>query len=164
MSRSSCLALALIYILLSACATPYQPVGFSGGYSEMQLNQDRYVVTFRGNEFISKNRVNQYLLLRAAELTQQNGYRYFTVLSANEQERNRYVTTPTTTQATTNGMSTGTGYISGQTYVWNGTSNNFTDVTVNPGRTYKHTRYENSIVVQMFQKIKPGQNVISRPH
>lgn len=76
-------------LMLSACATPtpYQPIppgreGYSYGYGyfEQRLADDRFRVTFRGNEFTSRQRVENYLLYRAAELTLQAGYDGFTLV------------------------------------------------------------------------------------
>jgi hypothetical protein len=73
--------------LLAACATatPYQPLGVrgaaSGGYSEQRLEENRYRVSFTGNEFTSRQRVENYLLYRAAELTLQAGYDGFTMVT-----------------------------------------------------------------------------------
>lgn len=72
--------------LLAACATPtpYQPLtthgNATGGYSEQRLEDNRYRVTFVGNEFTSRQRVENYLLYRAAELTLQAGYDGFTMV------------------------------------------------------------------------------------
>jgi hypothetical protein len=79
-------ALALILAPLAGCATaptPYQPYiaengpGVHGGYSDQRLAPNRFVVKFHGNEFTSRERVEGYLLYRAAELTVQNGYDWF---------------------------------------------------------------------------------------
>lgn len=73
--------------LLAACATPtpYQPLsrhGYStGGYSEQRLEENRYRVMFAGNEMTSRQRVENYLLYRAAELTLQAGYDGFTMVN-----------------------------------------------------------------------------------
>ena len=73
--------------LLAACATetPYQPLnphGYSaGGYSEQRLEENRYRVMFTGNSFTSRQRVENYLLYRAAELTLQAGYDGFTMVN-----------------------------------------------------------------------------------
>lgn len=73
---------------LAACtttATPYQPYraegagGVHGGYSEQQLAPDRFRVRFHGNELASRERVENYLLYRAAELTVTNGYDWFRI-------------------------------------------------------------------------------------
>ncbi|MGB1557714.1 MAG: CC0125/CC1285 family lipoprotein, partial [Oceanococcaceae bacterium] len=68
--------------LLVACAhtpTPYQPRPDGGqyGYSEQGLEPDRIRVVFRGNTLTARETVENYLLYRAAEVTQQRGYAYF---------------------------------------------------------------------------------------
>lgn len=73
--------------LLFACATPtpYQPLGArgtgaSGGYASQQIEQNRFHVSFTGNQLTSRERVETYLLFRAAELTAQQGYDGFTIV------------------------------------------------------------------------------------
>ena len=59
-------------LALAACATatPYQPLrGSGGGFTEQRLQPDRYRVAFVGNDYTSRQRVENYLLYRAAELT-----------------------------------------------------------------------------------------------
>lgn len=48
--------------------------GESGGYSEEQLGPDRYSVAFAGNTLTSRERVEQYMLFRAAEFSLRDGY------------------------------------------------------------------------------------------
>lgn len=88
--RRGLLASALLgcALLVSACATstPYQPLGArgsnaSGGYSEQRIEDNRYRVTFTGNSFTSREQVENFLLYRAAELTVQNGYDGFTMVT-----------------------------------------------------------------------------------
>ncbi len=83
---------------LSACATatPYQPnirgQQVSGGFSETQLEPDRFRVNFAGNSLTSRETVEGYLLFRAAELTVQEGYDWFAVVDRNtETDRRTYV-------------------------------------------------------------------------
>ena len=74
-----------IALSLAACttATPYQPYraesasGVHGGYSDQRIAPDRYLVRFHGNELASRDRVEGYMLYRAAELTLQQGYDWF---------------------------------------------------------------------------------------
>ncbi len=54
---------------LAACATSYQPDGFSGGYSDMKLGENVWQVDFRGNGYTSSARARDFSLLRAAEIT-----------------------------------------------------------------------------------------------
>lgn len=91
------LALILTLVLVAcATATPYQPNLYgqkvSGGYSDRRLADDRFRVSFAGNIFTSRDRVEGYLLYRAAELTDQNGYDWFMLVDhRTESERRTYV-------------------------------------------------------------------------
>jgi hypothetical protein len=85
-------ALAVVAALaagLAACATPtpYQPnipgQQTSGGYSEMRLEPNRFRVNFAGNTLTARETVEGYLLFRAAELTLQNEYDWFTIVDRN---------------------------------------------------------------------------------
>ena len=72
-------------LALAACATatPYQPLGTrgsGGGFAEQRLEANRYRVVFAGNDYTSRQRVENYLLFRAAELTLANGYDGFTIV------------------------------------------------------------------------------------
>lgn len=68
---------------LAACAgpTPYQaavlPDDF--GYREQRLGDNRFRVSFVGNQFTSAETVDSYLLYRAAELCRDLGYDYFLI-------------------------------------------------------------------------------------
>lgn len=71
---------------LGGCTTmtPYQPAVRGqhpgGGYSETALGQGRYRVNFAGNSLTSRDRVEGYLLYRAAELTVRDGYDWFLIV------------------------------------------------------------------------------------
>jgi hypothetical protein len=67
--------------LLSSCATAYQPDGVSGGYSDQRMNGDTVQVSFRGNLFSTPEALHTYLLRRCADVTLQNGYNYFVLVS-----------------------------------------------------------------------------------
>jgi len=75
-------------LLLFSCAqsTTYQRKSFyqreslSFGYSEQKISASSYQISFKGNESTSREQVNDFALLRAAEVTLKNGYQYLTVL------------------------------------------------------------------------------------
>jgi hypothetical protein len=74
---------AALVVTACATATPYQPLGTrgaSGGFAEQRIEANRYRVAFVGNDYTSRQRVENYLLFRAAELTVANGYDGFTVV------------------------------------------------------------------------------------
>lgn len=74
-------------ILFAGCATPYQPMGFTGGYADTQLAPDVFRVSFSGNGATSSDRAQDFALLRAAEICLTHGYKYFAVISAADQSR-----------------------------------------------------------------------------
>ena len=77
------IALLASAVILTACATatPYQPstkADARNGFSETQIEADRVRISFDGNSLTKRETVETYLLYRAAELTKQSGYDYFT--------------------------------------------------------------------------------------
>lgn len=75
------LSLLLPLIGLTACATHYHREGiFHNGYSDYRVADNRFVVTFRANEFTPQEKVLEYALKRAAVLALKEGFRYFTVV------------------------------------------------------------------------------------
>src|SRR5581483_1441512 len=70
---------ALAVAILSACATatPYQPLKGGEGYAEQKLEANRYRIAFAANSATPREKARDYVLLRAAELTLEQGYDYF---------------------------------------------------------------------------------------
>src|SRR5277367_4278564 len=73
MVRLSMLASLAVLALLAACTTPapYAPraPGESTGYTDREITSNRYRVTFTGNSATPRETVENYLLLRAAEVS-----------------------------------------------------------------------------------------------
>jgi hypothetical protein len=87
-------------ILLAACATSYQPEGFTGGYSDMRMGNDLYRVSFQGNGYTDPDRAADFALLRAAELAISNGASHFAVVDSASSSRQGAFTTPRTSSTT----------------------------------------------------------------
>jgi hypothetical protein len=83
------LGLTLAILVLSGCmsVTPYQAEGTRGGYTDLPLSEGRYQISARGNDNTDKERVYHIALVRAAELTLQNGKSHFIVLDSQEEEK-----------------------------------------------------------------------------
>jgi hypothetical protein len=82
---------ALLALTLAACATAvgtaYAPAGKSGyGYSETRIEEARYRVTFAGDGATPVTVVEDYALLRAADLALENGYDWFRVVGRSVEE------------------------------------------------------------------------------
>lgn len=100
-ARRAGIAAGLAAVLLtSACATEstYRPAvgrGFErSGYSDRQIEENRFQVSFSGNSYTSRDTVERYLLFRAAELTVQRGFDYFVLADRDVDRRSRTYTTP----------------------------------------------------------------------
>jgi hypothetical protein len=83
--------------MLAGCGqpTPYQPAVDGYGYSEQQIEDNRYRVSFAGNQLTPADTVQNYWLYRTAELTLDHGYDYFIVVDRNLDRSTTYQGTST---------------------------------------------------------------------
>lgn len=83
LAAAACLSLA-------ACVTPthFQPATSGGGvgFSELRIEPDRYRVIFQGGPGAPEAQVQDYALLRAADLALANGFDWFRVVDRNIRE------------------------------------------------------------------------------
>jgi uncharacterized protein YceK len=96
-------ALPIVFVavlLLFGCATTYQHQGLTGGYTDTQLGENLFRVTFRGNGYTRPERAADLALLRCAELALQHGFQYFVVIDAASYSKQETYTTPTQTTTT----------------------------------------------------------------
>ncbi|MGI9436854.1 MAG: CC0125/CC1285 family lipoprotein [Geminicoccaceae bacterium] len=83
---------ALILSMVGACAvpTPYQAAEKGYGYSDQRIEDNRYQLSFAGNSSTPRETVESYLLYRAAEVTIENGFDYFTIVQRDTERSTRY--------------------------------------------------------------------------
>lgn len=74
-------------LALTACATPYQPMGLGGGVRSVQIESDIAQITARGTMLTDADKVEQYVLRKAAETTLASGYDHFEVVSVSDRTR-----------------------------------------------------------------------------
>ena len=76
------LTLTFLICILGCQATPYQKLGTTsaGGYSDKRISDDIFYVRFIANSSTPSKVVCRYLYRRAAEVTLENGFLYFTVM------------------------------------------------------------------------------------
>lgn len=92
--------LGIIVIILAGCATDYQKTSFSGGFSETQLDENVWKVTFKGNGYTREERASDLALLRCADLTLKNGYAYFALADTKASNETSAYKTPTYSSTT----------------------------------------------------------------
>jgi hypothetical protein len=129
-----------ILLLLTAigCATSYQPSGFGGGYSDTQLAPDVFRVVFRGNGHTDAERVQDFALLRASELTLQHGYVCFVLINEGSNVTPININTPGYAETT------GSGSISGNRVTYS------ENTTYYPGQTYTFYKHETGLLIKAF--------------
>ena len=134
-------------LLLSGCATPtpYQPAADGYGYSEIQLEENRYLVTFAGNSLTPRQNVEVFLLYRAAEVTLATGNGHFILGTGGTERSTSY---RTTYSGGPWGPWGGVGYSSYGSGLFAGFST---------GYTTEVNRYEASAEVQVFAGPKRRQ-------
>lgn len=91
-------ALLLSFLVLAGCATPapYAPrgPGQATGYTDRQISDNRWRVTFTGNSVTPRETVENDLLLRAAEVTLATGHSHFLFDTRDTSARTRYDAIP----------------------------------------------------------------------
>ncbi|RTZ13596.1 hypothetical protein EJ063_19505 [Vibrio aquaticus] len=140
MSIKNLLTYVAILLLLGGCATTYQSQSFTGGYSETQLDENVFVVSFEGNGYTTKKRAAAFTMLRSAELTVNNGYAFFAVIDSDSHTINSSYTTPTTAHTTAN--------VSGFGNFATGTAT----TTFSGGQTYAISKPSNTNTIVMFKE------------
>ncbi|MCP4746323.1 MAG: hypothetical protein GY874_09315 [Desulfobacteraceae bacterium] len=134
--------LALLALILFGCATPYQKSGFEGGYSEAQLGENLFQVSFRGNGYTGLERITDFTLLRSAEVTLKNGFKYFVIVESDRKSKDYTRKTPTRSRTTGSMFSIGD------------YSNIETTTTTSGGDSYTVSKYRITNIIVCY-KDKP---------
>lgn len=87
-----------VLTFLSGCANepaPYVPkaAGSTTGYTGTQLTTDRYRITFTGNASTDRQRVEDYLLMRSAQVTLKAGRNWFMFDTRTTEAKTTYMST-----------------------------------------------------------------------
>lgn len=90
------LACTALVLALAGCQTGplYAPAQGprDTGYSDQKLGENRYRVTFQGGSGTRRETVENYLLLRAAEVTRNAGYEWFAFDQRDTESKTSYIT------------------------------------------------------------------------
>ncbi len=67
----------ILFLILIGCATPYQKVGLSGGYSDTRLQENVFTVNFRGNgypPFVIDDKLDEIIAILDSYLKKHGGF------------------------------------------------------------------------------------------
>ena len=62
------LLVIILSFLVVGCATSYQPKSYTGGFEDINLGQGKHEITFFGNGYTQKNKMQYYTKKRSGEL------------------------------------------------------------------------------------------------
>ena len=96
------LAVVLVMLLLSACATPYGKYGITGGYNDSRIDENTFSISVTANGFTNQQTASMHALYRAAELTAENEYDYFVIVNDTKNPTGMIMTTPGSSRTTIN--------------------------------------------------------------
>jgi hypothetical protein len=129
------------------CATPYQQSGFRGGYQDAQIDSNTASVTFHGNAYTSKQRVQLALMYRCAQVTLQDGFDYFLIVNSDTEAKQGIHQTAVQYVSNTSGSAMGMGNMAFGSAMTTG--------TYYPVHTYTTTKFGSEAVIKMFKGQKP---------
>ena len=90
-----------VVLLAASCATPYQQHSLRGGYDDSRIDSNTVLVSFKGNGYTPKDRVQTYMLYRCAEVTANAGYDYFVIVSSDDEVKEGAINLPSSYSSTT---------------------------------------------------------------
>ena len=147
--------ICLLFILLG-CATGYQKEGFSGGFSTTQLNENTFIVTFKGNEYTGRDKANDFALLRSAEVALENGFTYFQIVETKEYAQTGTFTAPTYTTTNTNTSTFGVVNKTKRNAVIDGNTNESSTTITTGGETHNYVKPRTANTIVCFKEKPEG--------
>ncbi|MCW8824918.1 MAG: hypothetical protein OQK78_00695 [Gammaproteobacteria bacterium] len=78
-SRQKLVVAVGMTFLVGCSATPYQPMGFTGGYKDAHIRDNLYFVEVSTNAYTSQSTAAQYMHRRAKEVCIENGYKDYKI-------------------------------------------------------------------------------------
>lgn len=136
-----------VMVLMTGCSTKYQSEGFKGGFSETQIDNDVFEVSFRGNGFTSTKDAEDFALLRCAEIAKKNGFSHFMIIDRKNVTTRSTMTTPVQSYTTANAYAVGN-------YAYGSAT-----TTTHGGQTIEFIKPRSSNIIKCFRE-KPVLNAL----
>lgn len=90
-----------VALWLSACSTPYQGMGLTGGVAAQHIDAETVMINARGNGFTDPSAIRMYVIRKAAEETLASGYDWFSIEESQDRTRHgSYATAGSYTSST----------------------------------------------------------------
>ena len=142
------LVLFVTALITIGCATAYQHTGFTGGFTEAQLGENIFQVSFSGNGHTSGKRAADFALLRSSEVAIENGFRYFFIADSEKDSSISTHTSPTES------------YTSGSVYGNAGMVSGFSTTTTRHGKTSATRKFVVTNIIICFKEKPETANLV----
>ncbi|MGJ8671271.1 MAG: CC0125/CC1285 family lipoprotein [Oceanococcus sp.] len=106
----------LATLILTGCNTKYGEMGGTGGVAAAAITNDTYRISARGNGYTNSTTIQDYSMLKAAEVTLAAGKSHFAILSGSDATSQSQVQTAGTFNTSFIGNSAFTTYNPGSVY------------------------------------------------
>lgn len=140
--------ISFVLLGVSACATPYQNMGFTGGVGATRIDETTLQISARGNGFTDPDKITRYVMRKAAEETVADGFGLFLVVSQEDRSRTGTFVTPGSATTTTSGT---TSYVGSYAY-----ENATSQTTYAPARLHRFVKPGETATIKMFKGAKPA--------
>ncbi|MEP1206806.1 MAG: hypothetical protein ABJM29_07135 [Rhizobiaceae bacterium] len=87
MRRIFTLVAAIGLLSTSACSTKYQEIGATGGVSAFPIANDTYRITARGNGYTDQSLIQDFVLLKSAEVALSKNANFFRIVKSQDASR-----------------------------------------------------------------------------
>ena len=132
---------AAAFLILSGCATQYGKYGLAGGYEDSRIDENTFSISVSTNGFTNQQTTSMHAMYRAAELTAENGYDYFIIISNAKNSTGMAMAMPGSSRTTINSYgSTATA-----------------KTTYNPGSVIPVVFPNSTLVIKSFKGTKPTE-------
>jgi hypothetical protein len=145
-----CLVALALIASMSSCATSYGEKGLFGGFEETRLDANTMRVHFQGNGYTAKQTVEDYTILRCAELTEEHGFDWFLIVDDETEGKDTQVHSGSFNSSSTSGVASVNSY-------GNVNYGSTTQGWTSPSSTFNIRKYDSSVVIKMFAGEKPEE-------
>lgn len=145
-------------VLVIGCATGYGKKSWRFGYSDRQIDQNTFVVSFDANAYTSQPTLGTYVLLRCAEVTAEAGYDYFTIVEASDTSKAVPVVMPGSSTSYATGSASGYASTYGNMTYGSATGSATTQTTSYPGYAFNVRLPGSTVITKAFRGKKPDDN------
>lgn len=158
MKTIPCVRLVCLTLLVAGCATGYGKKGWRFGYSDHQIDQNTFVVSFDANAYTPQPKLQTYVLLRCAEVASEAGFDYFIIVEASDTGKSIPIVMPGSSTSYTTGGTSGYASTYGNMTYGSASGSATTRTTSTPGYAFNVRLPGSTVMIKAFHGKKPDDS------